>query len=212
MTTKPYPHTIAVWAEIFTPDNVDAIMGADTLSGLPWPTNTDAARADIKHFREATRDHVLIMGSTTFGDLPAILRSRESTRERPIIVLTSRIHDLINQTRGTLAIQPFNPVGPTDAGALLHTLGNWPEYANRPVAVIGGPRVIELFEPYYDELFVTDRGYLEPGATKAIRTVAAPTDAFMSNFTVTETTELVPRTGNQRATVYRYTRRIPKEA
>ena len=134
MTTKPYPHTIAVWAEIFTPA-MDAIMGADTPSGLPWPTNTDDARADIKHFREVTRDHVLIMGSTTFNDLPAVLKTRESTRERPIIVLTSRIHELIDQTRGTLAIQPFNPVGPVDAGALLHTLGTWPEYANRPVAV-----------------------------------------------------------------------------
>lgn len=195
--TTDYPRTIAVWAEGTSPDG-QIIMGADTPSGLPWPKDT----ADLRSFRESTRGHVLIMGSRTYDRLPAGLKLPSSTAERPIIILTSRIGEYIEATHGLgQAIQPFNPTGVNEAGALLHALKHWPEYAGKPVAVIGGPRVIELFEPYYDELIVTSHHHKRyPGTTRA------PSEALLDHFRPYQSDLL-----DSGARVARFERRIPKE-
>lgn len=172
--TTDIPRTIAVWAE-GTNAAGDLIMGADTPSGLPWPHDA----ADLKHFREATRGHTLIMGRTTFEKLPAILKSRTSLAERPIIVLT-RTAPSMNWAYPGLPIQPYSVDDSMEAGRLLYHIKHselWTEF-NNPVAVIGGAKVIELFEPFYSELVVTTM--LDK---RHEGNVPAPSDAFFDNFT-----------------------------
>ncbi|AXH47352.1 dihydrofolate reductase [Microbacterium phage Eden] len=192
------PFTRAIWAEGSRLSDGALIMGADTPSGLPWPKND----ADLKQFREDTRDHVLIMGSKTFDLLPAGMKRPSSTVERPIIILTHRVGHYVHQTRGLgQAVQPINPQGTTEHGVLLNHLQHWDEYAGRPVAIIGGRRVIEAFEPYYDQLIVTHHL-----ASRYDGTVLAPSDALMDNFK-TESSSLLD-SGTRRVV---YTRRIPKD-
>jgi len=195
--TTDLPRVRAVWAEGNARDG-SIIMGADTPSGLPWPKDD----SDLRQFREDTRGHVLVMGSKTFDLLPAGLKRPSSTQERPIIILTRRIGHYIQQTRGLgEAIQPINPGNLAEREAVLRNLSHWDEFAGKPVAVIGGPKVIEDFEPFYDELVITHhvRGRFEGN-------VRAPRDAFLDGFCSDHSTLL--DSGARRVV---YTRRIPKE-
>ncbi|WIC89479.1 dihydrofolate reductase [Microbacterium phage BAjuniper] len=197
MTTDMPPRVRAVWAEGNALDG-SIIMGADTPSGLPWPKDD----ADLRQFREDTRGHVLVMGSRTFDKLPAGMKRPPSTAERPIIVLTSRLGEYVVKTRGLgMSVQPINPTGTVEHGQVLRNLQFWPEYEGRPVAVIGGPRVIEAFEPYLDELVVTHhvKGRWQGN-------VPAPRDAFLDAFRSDHSTLL--DSGARRVV---YTRRIPKD-
>ncbi|UGL61872.1 dihydrofolate reductase [Microbacterium phage Franklin22] len=196
MTIDPLPHVRAVWAEANALGG-DIIMGADTPSGLPWPKDD----SDLRQFREDTRGHVLVMGSKTYDLLPAGLKRKSSTHERPIIILTSRIGHYINTTRGLgEAIQPINPGNLAEREAVLRNLEHWDEFRGKPVAVIGGPKVIEDFEPFYSELIVTHhfRGRFQGN-------VRAPRDSFLEAFKSDHSTLL--DSGARRVV---YTRRIPK--
>ena len=197
--TTDIPHTIAVWAEGTSAQDLETIMGdTSSPSGLPWPTD----RADLRHFREVTRDHVLIMGRTTFEHLPAALKLPTSLVERPIIVLTRKGVGEINRgTTYTSAIRTTYIGNATEARVALGMLENLPEYEGKPVAVIGGPQVIELFEPFYSELIVThvvDRRYEGD--------VRAPSNSFMDNFIPIARKRL-----DSGGSVINFERRIPKE-
>ncbi|QED11479.1 dihydrofolate reductase [Microbacterium phage Vitas] len=197
--TIDHPHTIAVWAEGTSALDLEPIMGdKSSPSGMPWP----ADRADLRHFRETTRGHVLIMGYTTFTHLPAELKLPGSLAERPIIVLTrSHLAKVTEETVYTDAIRATYPGNTTEAGVVIHNLQHLPEYEGKPIAVIGGPQVIELFEPFYDELVVTHfvgRRYKGD--------VRAPSDSFMDNFNPTARKLL-----DSGARVTNFERRIPKE-
>lgn len=145
--------TVAVWAEARRPSDSQPVMGkTSSPSGLPWPHNAE----DLRHFREVTRDRVLIMGHTTFRLLPSVLKSRRSLEERPIIVLATAPSQIIDDYPG-LPIQPI--AWATDefhAAELLRDARTW--WSNRPekgIAVIGGRAVIELFAPLVDRLEVS---------------------------------------------------------
>lgn len=196
--TIDIPRTIAVWAEGTRAGDGEAIMG-DTSSptGLPWPI----IREDMRHFREETRNHVLIMGSTTFEKLPAALKRPSSLAERPIIILTHRVGHYAGQLGYTDAIRPVNPSNTTEAQVLLHNLQHLDEFTARDVAVIGGAKVIELFEPFYSELVVTSV------RTDRFRGDAlAPSDAFFDQFRAESRIDLA-----HRVTAARLVRKTPKE-
>ncbi|UYL86842.1 dihydrofolate reductase [Microbacterium phage Rona] len=168
---------IAVWAEALAPGGTSSVMGADTPSGLPWPDQPK----DMQHFRRLTAGRTLVMGRKTFDMLPASMKTREHLRERPMIVLTrdtSRLHAV---TAGLL-IQGIGWVeDERTAGSLLRELAKpstiWDHYAERPVAVIGGKGVIELFAPHLDRLEVTRVHGRYAGD------VAAPSDSVFDCFT-----------------------------
>ncbi|WNO28769.1 dihydrofolate reductase [Microbacterium phage FlameThrower] len=168
---------IAVWAEALEPGGTSSVMGADTPSGLPWPRNS----RDLQHFAELTAGRTLIMGRKTFDYLPAVMKSRESLRDRPMIVLTGNTRPLHMASPGLL-IQGLDWVRTEeDANWLLRELAKpstiWDHYAERPIAVIGGKQVIELFAPSLDRLEVTRVHGRFVGDTPA------PSDRVFDNFT-----------------------------
>lgn len=171
--------TVAVWAEGARAGDHEAIMGAATPSGLPWPHQP----GDMRHFREVTRGRVLIMGLNTFDKLPAILKSRRSLLERPMVVLTSRHEELHDRTRG-LPVQGIPWVRDEESARwLVEAAPGWfynravTEEPHKDLAVIGGPRVIELFAPLCDRLEVTHvHG-------RWLGQVLAPADAAFDSFT-----------------------------
>nr|AIA15811.1 Dihydrofolate reductase [uncultured bacterium] len=176
------PFVKAVWAESydFTTDRI--VMGdTSSESGMPWPKND----ADLAAFREETRDHVLVMGSTTYDHLPPHMKLPSSTKERPIIILTSRITEYIHKTTGLLAVQPLNPTGTIEHGVMLQWLQKWPEFAGKKIAVIGGARVIDAFKPYYDEMVVT----WHPGRHYPSADVGAPRTSIFDGFIATDDTK-----------------------
>ncbi|AVR56800.1 dihydrofolate reductase [Microbacterium phage Elva] len=144
--------TVAVWAEARRPSDSQPVMGrTDSPSGLPWSHNAE----DLRHFREVTRGRVLVMGHTTFRLLPAVLKSRASLRDRPMVVLATAKNQLIDDYPG-LDIQPIGWVH-DERGAkdLIDRAGRWFDGPPRGVAVIGGRAVIELFAPLVDRLEVS---------------------------------------------------------
>jgi len=185
---------IAVWAEGMTKTG-DIVIGSSETNGLPWPHTPE----DLHHFRETTRNHVLVMGRRTFDSLPDILKTEASTRERPLIVVT-REHgsDIIEATPGNLNVQPISP-GSVDR-IPTHALAIADKWPSKPVAVIGGSAIIEAFESYLTGLVVT----LHPGS-RTEGDVLAPRDVFFESFYVTDHTRLsdtVPA-----VTAYRYARK-----
>ncbi|XAO35725.1 dihydrofolate reductase [Microbacterium phage SarBear] len=141
--------SIAIWAEATRPSDRQPVMGrSDSANGLPWAHSPE----DLAHFRELTRDRTLIMGRRTFDLLPAVLKSRRSLEERPMIVLTREKNRIIDDYPG-LPIQPIAwATNEEYARILLNEAGSW---HHKDVAVIGGRRVIELFAPVVDRLEVT---------------------------------------------------------
>ncbi|QDP45074.1 dihydrofolate reductase [Microbacterium Phage DirtyBubble] len=179
--------SIAVWAETNRPSDGQAVMGrTDSPTGLPWSHNAE----DLRHFREVTRGRVLIMGHTTFRLLPAILKSRASLAERPMIVLATAHSKIIDDYPG-LPVQPIAWADEHRAPELLRDASTWwNDGPRRGVAVIGGRSVIELFAPHLDRLEVTFH------SERAEGDVLAPSAATFDGFrrattTVGETVDFV---------------------
>ncbi|QJD49873.1 dihydrofolate reductase [Microbacterium phage AvGardian] len=141
--------TVAVWAEAVNHQGQPIIGSTTAPSGLPWTHST----RDLEHFREVTRDRVMLMGRKTFDLLPAVLKSRRSLEDRPMIVLTrSADRSLIDDYPG-LPIQPIAWARDEAlANSLLTDARLW---FHKEVAVIGGCQVLELFAPLCDRLEVT---------------------------------------------------------
>lgn len=55
---------------------VDSMMGIGKDGTLPWPANKE----DLKHFRDLTTGHIVVMGSKTWHDpcFPAPLKNRDN--------------------------------------------------------------------------------------------------------------------------------------
>lgn len=138
----------AVWAEAI--DSMGRpVMGVSATNSLPWPKQP----IDLAHFREATRGHALIMGRRTFESLPSSMRTAKARWDRPLIVLTAdqeftyATEQLYQGDFWAVNARQINP------GALLEMA----DYVfGKPIAVIGGPSVIEQFRPFYDKLVVTN--------------------------------------------------------
>ena len=177
---------IAIWAEAPKGHGEFVIGDSTKPSGLPWPHQP----SDLEHFRETTRDRVLVMGRTTFDRLPAILKSPESTKERPLVVLTSRFTGRHQGVESRAHIQGIPWVeDETTAGDLLFEAPRW---FDRPkgVAVIGGAKVIELFAPLVNRLVISRI----MGGPFPLADVAAPRASAFDLFTQSDGARLADGT------------------
>lgn len=167
-------NNIAVWAEARNGLGDYVIGDSAKPSGLPWPKDD----ADLRHFAEVTAGRILIMGRSTFNFLPSNMKTREATRERPIVVLTSLPHWVHQETSGR-SVQGIPWVHSEDQAAdLLAEAPHWFENPNG-CAVIGGTQVIELFAPVLDQLILSRVKGVYPMADTLAPSVSAFT-GFMS--------------------------------
>lgn len=169
--------TIAVWAESFIAGGWGPFIMGNTKSesGLPWAPIS----ADLQHFRETTRNHILVMGRTTFDKLPASMKTVKSLQERPIVVVT---HNPAIKSRlfgfDTIEVDPAPwMTEETTIANLVDTISLFS--MGKPVAVIGGARVIETFAPAIDELIVTQ---IDPFIYPAYGDVGAPSGKWSHPF------------------------------
>jgi len=151
MTESRAAKVQAVWAETLSPSG-NLIMGDSKTNGLPWPTN----RADLRHFRETTRNTVMVMGRRTFESLPELLKTPKSTAERPLVVLTEHVGAAMRiwSDYQNSEIVPIVPAGPdTTVDHVIAIAGiRWP---GKNLSIIGGAGVIELFEPATDTMVIS---------------------------------------------------------
>lgn len=97
---------------------------------LPWHLPKD-----LEHFKEITLNQAILMGRVTFeGMNQRLLPNRET------LILTTQ-----------LGYQVDGAVVVTSVEEVL----NWYENQDKTLYIVGGNLVYKLFEPYVDELFVT---------------------------------------------------------
>ena len=97
---------------------------------LPWHLPKD-----LKHFKETTLNQAILMGRVTFeGMNKRLLPNRET---------------LILTTQSDYQVEGANVV--TSVEEVL----TWYTNQDKTLYIVGGSQVYKLFEPYVDELFVT---------------------------------------------------------
>lgn len=112
----------------------DMDMGIGKNGTLPWPKNTE----DLKHFRDLTTGHIVVMGANTWRDplFPAPLKNREN------IVVTN------------------NPWRYPGANFYLHMniqdqIIKMSENDSRDVWIIGGASIIKQCHDIIEEYHIT---------------------------------------------------------
>ncbi len=118
-------------------------------------------RADLKNFRDLTKDNVVILGSKTLSTFPEgkVLKNR-------INIVLSRNPD-------------FSPEGAIMARSINELLEIVKEYDDNQIFVIGGSQIYSALLPYSDTAYVTK---FEKSFEK---------DAFFPNLDTDENWELV---------------------
>lgn len=193
----------AVWAETtansHSPRPGSFIMGSTLSPGLPWPNN----KAELNHFRQTTRDAILVMGMHTFRSLPPHMKRRASLEERPMVVFTTReryaaaSYDLAQAIDPGVCVQPI-PIdvpGFSMPERVVAAAREW--FGNKPIAVIGGPKVIEFMVPALSSMVVTDM------RQRVFGDVLAPNSSVFNGFDQVGTYEQYP---GQNFRVYSYIR------
>jgi dihydrofolate reductase len=108
--------------------DTEGIIGKN--NHLPWHLPKD-----LEHFKETTLNQAILMGRVTFeGMNQRLLPNRET------LILTTQ-----------LGYQVDGAVVVTSVEEVL----NWYENQDKTLYIVGGNQVYKLFEPYVDELFVT---------------------------------------------------------
>lgn len=97
---------------------------------LPWrlPKN-------LKHFKETTLNQVILMGRVTFEGL-----NKHLLPNRETLILTTQ--------------SDYRVDGATIVTSVEEVL-DWCKNQDKTLYIVGGSQVYKLFEPYVDELFVT---------------------------------------------------------
>lgn len=90
---------------------------------------------DMKHFRDITSGHVVIMGRKTFESIGRPLPNRTN-------IIVSR--DLDYQATGTIVV-----------GSIKQALEEAKKVENEEIFVIGGGQIYEIAMPYIDKLYLT---------------------------------------------------------
>lgn len=97
---------------------------------LPWHLPKD-----LKHFKETTLNQAILMGRVTFeGMNKRLLPNRET------LILTTQ--------------SDYQVEGATVVTSVKEVL-TWYTNQDKPLYIVGGSQVYKLFEPYVDELVVT---------------------------------------------------------
>ncbi len=114
----------------------NGVIGAD--GAMPWHIP-----ADLRHFKQITKDRPMIMGRKTFDSLPGILPGRRH------IVLTR------------------DTAWEEDGAEAVHSVEQALKVANSPhVCVIGGAEIYALFLPLADRIELTEIALSPDGDTR----------------------------------------------
>ena len=97
---------------------------------LPWHLP-----AELQHFKETTLNHAILMGRVTFDGM-----GRRLLPKRETLILTR------------------NPEEKTDGVTTFYDIQSvldWYQAQDKNLYILGGKQIFQLFEPYLDEIIVT---------------------------------------------------------
>ena len=106
----------------------EGIIGKDNL--LPW-----YLPAELQHFKETTLNHAILMGRVTFDGM-----GRRLLPKRETLILTRNSDEKMD------GVSIFNDI---------ESVLDWYQSQDKNLYVIGGKQIFQAFEPYIDEVIVT---------------------------------------------------------
>ena len=106
----------------------EGVIGKD--NRLPW-----YLPAELQHFKETTLNHAILMGRVTFDGM-----GRRLLPKRETLILTRNFAEKID---GVATFQ--------DVRSVL----DWYQSQEKNLYIIGGKQIFQAFEPYLDEVIVT---------------------------------------------------------
>ena len=106
----------------------EGIIGKD--DRLPW-----YLPAELQHFKETTLNHAILMGRVTFDGM-----GRRLLPKRETLILTRNSDEKMD------GVSIFNDI---------ESVLDWYQSQDKNLYVIGGKQIFQAFEPYIDEVIVT---------------------------------------------------------
>ena len=106
----------------------EGIIGKD--NRLPW-----YLPAELQHFKETTLNHAILMGRVTFDGM-----GRRLLPKRQTLILTRNSYEKMD------GVSIFNDI---------ESVLDWYQSQDKNLYVIGGKQIFQAFEPYIDEVIVT---------------------------------------------------------
>ena len=140
--------------ELIVAMNQDSIIGVTDLSGnqrIPWKN-----KEDMRHFRETTMGHILIMGRKTFESLP-----KRPLPGRIHIVLTRNPSEYTTYTDNTVFFATIEQLDKMVQSIIRNHFG-------KRVFVCGGEEIYRILLPRCERLHITEINHsveLNPGET-----------------------------------------------
>ena len=106
----------------------EGIIGKD--DRLPWHLP-----AELQHFKETTLNHAILMGRVTFDGM-----GRRLLPKRETLILTRNSDEKMD------GVSIFNDI---------ESVLDWYQSQDKNLYVLGGKQIFQAFEPYIDEVIVT---------------------------------------------------------
>ena len=106
----------------------EGIIGKD--NRLPW-----YLPAELQHFKETTLNHAILMGRVTFDGI-----GRRLLPKRETLILTRNSDEKMD------GVSIFNDI---------ESVLDWYQSQDKNLYVLGGKQIFQAFEPYIDEVIVT---------------------------------------------------------
>ena len=106
----------------------EGVIGKD--NRLPW-----YLPAELQHFKETTLNHAILMGRVTFDGM-----GRRLLPQRETLILTRNTDENMD------GVNIFNNI---------ESVLDWYQSQDKNLYVIGGKQIFQAFEPYIDEVIVT---------------------------------------------------------
>ena len=106
----------------------EGVIGKD--NRLPWHLP-----AELQHFKETTLNHAILMGRVTFDGM-----GRRLLPKRQTLILTRNSDEKMD------GVSIFNDI---------ESVLDWYQSQDKNLYVIGGKQIFQAFEPYIDEVIVT---------------------------------------------------------
>ena len=106
----------------------EGIIGKD--NRLPW-----YLPAELQHFKETTLNHAILMGRVTFDGM-----GRRLLPKRETLILTRNSDEKMD------GVSIFNDI---------ESVLDWYQSQDKNLYILGGKQIFQAFEPYIDEVIVT---------------------------------------------------------
>ena len=106
----------------------EGVIGKD--NRLPW-----YLPAELQHFKETTLNHAILMGRVTFDGM-----GRRLLPKRETLILTRNSDEKMD------GVSIFNDI---------ESVLDWYQSQDKNLYVLGGKQIFQAFEPYIDEVIVT---------------------------------------------------------